>query len=450
MRREVVAARRRRRPIQIRPRPWMVPAAFAVVIGLGALILSLPISSEDREWTNGVDALFTSASAVCVTGLARFDTADHWSAFGEVTIAVLIQAGGLGVTMYAGFLLLLLGNRLGLRGREFFGMELMDVSERDIFRLLRRVMLFIVAVEGATFALLLPWYLFENAGIEAVWKSVFHTISAFNNAGFDLQGGVRGFGGEVDDPYPIAVMGLSALLGSMSFITLFNMTSPTRRWTLDTRLVVIGMGALLIAGMGLFLLVETREGRVLDGLGPIQQVANSFFLSVNRTTGMSTVDMGAIEDSTTAALLLLMFIGGASTSTAGGIKIGAFMVSMVVVLSALSGRHRASAFGRDIPQAIVLRAVAVTILGFFSLGAGVFALELTDEFEFLPLMFEVMSALANVGWSQGITSEFSHAGSLILTLLMFLGRLGPLYVALSIPDQPQTRFRYPEAGVRIG
>ncbi len=449
MRREVVSVRRKRRT-QFQPKPWMIPALFALVIGLGGIALSLPIASESREWTNGIDSLFTSTSAVCVTGLARFDTAEHWSFFGEVTIMVLIQAGGLGITMYAGALLLMFGNRFGLRGREFFGMELMDTGERDILRLLRRVMVFAFVIELATFVLLLPWFWLDESGLTAVWKTLFHSVSAFNNAGFDLQGGSRGFTGEVDDPYPIGVMGVSAFLGSMSFITVFNMNRRPRTWTLDTKLVVIGMVSLLFVGMGLFLVVERGDGDLMGGMNPFEQVVNSFFLSVNRTTGMSTVDLSMAQDSTTAALLLLMFIGGASTSTAGGIKMGAFMVSMVVVLSALQGQHRASVFGRDIPTAIVLRAIAVTILGFFTLGLGIWLLELTDDLEFLPLMFEVMSGLANVGWSQGITAEISQMGTLIMTALMFAGRLGPLYIALSIPDKAQTRYRYPEAGVRIG
>ncbi|MDA0353023.1 MAG: hypothetical protein O3A10_12530 [Chloroflexi bacterium] len=449
LRREVVTVKHRSR-VQFRPQPWMVPAVFALVIFLGAFALSLPIASERREWTGFVDSLFTSASAVCVTGLARFDSAEHWSGFGEVTIALLVQVGGLGVTMYAGLLMLIFGNRFGLRGREFFGMELMDFGERDISRLFRRVMAFALGVELGTFLLLVPWFVIDDPGGMAVWKSLFHSVSAFNNAGFDLQGGVRGFTDEVDNPYPIAVMSVSAFLGSMSFVTVFNMKQPVKRWTLDTKLVVIGMFALLVGGIALFMVVETGEGGVLAGQHPVHAFVNSVFLSVNRTTGMSTVDLALIDDSTTAALLLLMFIGGASTSTAGGIKMGAFMVSMVVVMSALRGQHRASVFGRDLPQAIVLRAVAVTILGFFTLGAGIWLLELTDDLEFLPLMFEVMSALANVGWSQGITAEISEAGALILSSLMFIGRLGPLYVALSIPDKPQTRYRFPEAGVRIG
>ena len=428
----------------------MVPALFALVIAVGTVLLALPFASEEREWTDWVDALFTSASAVCVTGLTRVDTADHWSGFGEFVIALLFQAGGLGVTMYAGVLLVLFGNRIGLRGREFFGMELIDLGDRDIYRLLRRVMIFALVIEVTTFVLLLPWFWLQNAGATAVWKAVFHAISAFNNAGFDLQGGGRGFTGEVDDPYPVLVMGLSAFLGSLSFITLFNMRYRPRRWTLDTKLVAIGMFGLLFAGTAIFLVEEMTAGSALAGQSPVHAIVNSLFIAVNRTAGMSTIDLATIDDSTTAALLLLMFVGGASTSTASGIKVGTFMVSLVVVLSAFRGEHRASAFGRDLPPAIVLRAVAVTIVGFLTLGAGVWVLELTDDIEFLPLMFETMSALANVGWSQGVTPEVSQTGALVLTVLMFIGRLGPLYVALSIPDKPQTRYRFPEAGVRIG
>ena len=149
-------------------------------------------------------------------------------------------------------------------------------------------------------------------------------------------------------------------------------------------------------------------------------------------------------------LLALMFIGGASTSTAGGIKMGAFMVSLIAVLSSLRGRRGAEAFGREIPQVIVLRAGAVTVLGLATLLVGVWLVALTDDIPFLPLLFEVMSALANVGWSQGATPALSTAGAVILVVLMFVGRLGPLLVALSVPERPEARHQYPAEGVRIG
>ena len=442
-----VSTRRRR---SVTPGPWMVPAAFLLAIGWGGLLLSLPVTSASGEWTNGWDALFTATSAICVTGLVRLDTAEHFSFFGEIVIAALIQIGGLGITMYAGMLMLLIGGQFGLRGREFFGIELMSVTERDVRRLLRRVAIFALVVEAGTFALLLPWSLMEWDPGTAVWRAFFHSLSAFNNAGFDLMGGGRGFTGQIDAAYPLVVMGVSAFLGSISFITVFDMRHRPKSWTLDTRLVAIGMFALLGIGMLALALSEVQEGRVFDGRGPLEVLANAFFLSVNRTTGMATVDMGALQDANVVLMLALMFIGGSSTSTAGGIKLGAFMVSIVVVVSALRGHHRTQVFNREIPQATVLRAMAITLLGFVTLAAGTWLLELTDDFAFLPMLFEVMSALANVGWSMGITGELSQGGAIVLIALMFLGRLGSLVVALSIPDQPQERYRYSYGRVRIG
>ena len=442
-----VSAIRRR---SFRPRPWMVPAGFALLIALGALLLSLPIASESGEWTNGWDALFTATSAICVTGLVRFDTADQFSFFGELVVIVLIQLGGLGVTMYAGMLILFVGGQFGLRGRDFFGIELMGDSERDVLRLLRRAALFIFTVEAATFLLLLPWSLTKWDLAPAFWRAFFHALSASNCAGFDLMGGGRGFSGQVDEPYPIIVMGTAAFLGSLSFITVFNLRTRPRRWSLDTRLVVIGMAALQLIAMLVFASLELRAGNPLSGLNPFEALANIYFLAVNRTTGMSTIEIASLKDASIAILLPLMFIGGASTSTASGIKIGTFMVSLVVILSALRGRHSAQVFGREIPQAIVLRATAVTLLGVFLLSVGLSLLLLFEDGPFLPLLFEVMSGLANVGWSMGSTGDLSTPGVILITALMFIGRLGPLIVAISIPDRPQERYRYSYGRVRIG
>lgn len=447
---EVFAVRPARRVFRLRPTPWYLVGAFGAVILLGTFLLSLPISSESGKWTNGIDSLFTAMSAVCVTGLVRVDTADYWSGFGEVVILGLFQIGGLGVTIYAGSLLLLLGRRFGLRGSDLFGMELAGTGEWDLRRLLRRVLIYAAVVETVTFLLLLPWFVAEFDGARSVWSALFHAISAFNNAGFDLMGGGQGLQGQIGSPYPIAVMGIAALLGSLSFVTVFDLRRGWRRWSLDTRVVVIGMVALLLAGMGLFLASETYGGHTLDGRSPEEMLANAFFLSVNRTTGMSTVDIGALQDVNTVSLLPMMFIGGASTSVAGGIKIGAFMVGIAVVWSSLRGRHQAELFSREIPHAVVLRATAVVLLAVATLTLGVIAIEIAEEGPLLPLVFEVMSALANVGWSQGITAGLSDAGALILVVLMFVGRLGSLMVALTVPDQPQARYHYSQEGVRIG
>lgn len=442
---------RPRRQFSITPKPWMLVATFAVLILFGAFLLALPISSTGREWTSFGDSLFTSVSAVCVTGLVRLDTANHWSGFGEAVILVLIQAGGLGVTMYAGALILIVGRRLGLRGRRFFGMELVGTSQgaSGVAILLRRVMIFTVVAEVVTFLLLLPWFIDLSGGGRGTWQAFFHAISAFNNAGFDLMGDFAGFTGQIRDPYPIMVMGVAALLGSLSFLTVFDLRRRRSRWSLDTRFVVVGMGALMLFGTVVFAVSELGDG-VLGDLGAGHVLTSSFFLSVNRTTGMTTVDISQIGDATTALMLPLMFIGGASTSTASGIKIGSFMVVVVVLLSAVRGRSQATAFGRELPEPIVLRAIAITGVGLAVLIAGVWALEISEDLPFLPLLFEVMSGAANVGWSQGVTPVLSTSGAYILIVLMFIGRLGPLMVALSVPDRPQARYRYPTESIRIG
>ena len=337
-----------------------------------------------------------------------------------------------------------------MRGREFFGMELSGVGDWDVRRLLRRVMLFTVFVEGLTFLLLLPWFLAEGETANGAWRAFFHALSAFNNAGFDIMGGLDGFTNQVSAPYPVVVMGVAAFLGSLSFLTVFNLRRRPRRWTLDTRLVVIGMGLALLLGTLVFAVGEVQSGRALDGLGVPDVLTNSFFLSVNRTTGMATVDMALLGDVTTVGLLGLMFIGGASTSTASGIKIGTFMVSLVVIWSSLRGRHRAEIFGRTIPQPIVLRALTVVLLGIMMLMLGIWMIEFVEDAPFLPLVFEVMSALANVGWSQGLTADLTTDGAMILVVLMFVGRLGPLMVALAMPARDRAVYRYPEEGVRIG
>ena len=400
---EVFALQRSRRLMRFRPTPWYLVGAFGLLILLGTLLLALPISSASREWTSGVDALFTATSAVCVTGLVRVDTADYWSGFGEVVLLGLFQLGGLGVTIYAGSLLLLLGRRFGLRGSDLFGMELAGSGEWDIGRLLRRVLIYVVAIEAVTFLLLLPWFLGEVGGVRGVWSALFHAVSAFNNAGFDLMGGREGFTGQVDSAYPITVMAVAAFLGALSFVTVFDLRRGLRRWSLDTRVVLMTMVGLLVVGMLVFMIGEVQQGRVLDGRGPGDLVANALFLSVNRTTGMSTVDMAQLQDASTAALLPLMFIGGASTSVAGGIKVGAFMVGIAVVWSSFRGRHQAELFSREIPHAVVLRATAVVLLAVTALTVGVVAIEIAEDGPFLALTFEVMSALANVGWSQGVT-----------------------------------------------
>ena len=451
---ETVRARSPRR-IRISPKLWMVPAIFAAIMLVGGALLHLPFASSTGERLPFFDTLFTAVSAVSVTGLTRFDTADSYSGWGELVTLALFQIGGLGVTMYAGLVILIVGQRFGMRGRQFLGIELIGAgTERSgAPQLLRRVMLYTFAVELTTFVLLLPWFLVDQPGeismARAAWVALYSAVSAFNNAGFDLMGGGNSFIGQAHSAWPVMVMGMSALLGSLSFLTVFDLRRGRRRWALDTKIVLTGMSLLLVLGMALFLASEWNALLGQQSLG--SRVANSFFLSVNRTTGMTTVPIDEANQTSSVAMLILMFIGGASTSTASGIKIGAFMVVCFGVFSALLGRPRVIAFGREIPEQVVLRANALVFiaLGGYALGLVLF-LAVEPEHHVLAAAFDVMSALANVGWTQNIAAGASTAGANILIVMMFVGRLGPLVITGLIPDRPRERFRYPTAEVRIG
>ncbi len=433
----------------------MVVALFALVMLVGGALLHLPNSSQSGESVPFLDALYTSVSAVSVTGLTRFDTEETFSHFGEFVTLALFQLGGLGVTMYAGVLIVLAGQRLGMRGRAFFGLELMTTSIEGAGAsvLLRRVMIYTAAVELSTFILILPWFLIEQPGdislARAVWLAGYHAISAFNNAGFDLMGGSRSFVGQAHDAWPMVVMGISAFLGSLSFLTVFNLRQPRRRWTLDTKLVVTGMGALLVIGMAFFLIADWSRLFADQSIG--SKLANSLFLSVNRTTGMTTAPLDQASDDTSLVMIILMFIGGASTSTASGIKIGSFMVVMFGVVSALIGSPRVVAFGREIPASVVLRANALVLIALAGYTFGLlFFIAVDPKIDILPAAFDVMSALANCGWSQGASQAATQAGANILIMMMFVGRLGPLVITSVIPDRPRERFRFPTEAVRIG
>ena len=451
---ERVRAKPQRR-IRIAPRSWMVVALFALVMLVGGAILHLPISSASGESIPFLDALFTSVSAVSVTGLTRFDTEETFSHFGEFVTLALFQLGGLGVTMYAGVLIVLAGQRLGMRGRAFFGLELMTagVDGSGASVLLRRVMIYTAFVEFVTFALLLPWFLIELPGGvssgRAVWLAGYHAISAFNNAGFDLMGGSRSFVGQAHDAWPMVVMGISAFLGSLSFLTVFNLRQPRRRWTLDTKFVLTGMFALLVVGMVFFLVADWSRLFADQSIG--SKLVNSLFLSVNRTTGMTTSPLDQASNDTSLAMIILMFIGGASTSTASGIKIGSFMVVTFGVFSALIGSPKVIAFGREIPASVVLRANALVLIALSGYVFGLlFFVAVDPHIDLLPAAFDVMSALANCGWTQGAAQSATQAGANILIAMMFVGRLGPLVITSVIPDQPRSPFRYPTEAVRIG
>jgi trk system potassium uptake protein TrkH len=429
-------------------------SGFAGFIALGTAILALPVSSEDGRWTPVLDALFTSTSAVCVTGLVVVDTGTYWSTFGQLVILVLVQLGGFGFMTSSTLLLLLTRREATLHERMLLRESLGSGSLGSVLQLARNVVVFTLLVEAVGAVILGVAFIGQVQPGQAVWWGVFHAVSAFNNAGFDLVGGFRSlvpFNGQPQILLPIACL---VMLGGISYAVVADLLWRRRfeRLALDSKLVLVTSAALVVLGTAGVLFTErTNPGTLGDmSLGP--RLLNAFFTGVTpRTAGFNSVDTRAMTENGLFVLIALMFVGGAAGSTAGGIKVQTFSVLLCAIVSAVRGRGDVEAFGRRVPNPQVLRAVAVALLALAVVFVIAFALTLTEQARFLYLLFEAFSAFGTVGMSTGITPELTPASRIIVILTMFAGRLGPLTLVLALATRERRRgYAWPEEGIRIG
>jgi len=449
-----IALRAVRRPRTATWSPLVLVYGFLGVIALGTLLLALPVSSKAGHFTPFVDALFTATSAVCVTGLVVVDTGTYWSLFGQIVILALIQIGGFGFMTSATLLLMALGRRIGLRERLLIRESMGLDKLAGLIRLVKRIAIFSLLAEGVGAVLFLVRFSGEGSLGLALWKSVFHAVSAFNNAGFDIFGNFRSLLDYQQDPLVVLVTAALVLLGGISFLVVADVARARRfaRLCLDSKLVLTTSLGLLVVGTIAIMLIEYSNPATLGSLPFPQKLLSAFFQSVTpRTAGFTTVDVGRIADYSLFFTILLMFVGGASGSTAGGIKVNTFGMLVATIWSLLRGREHAGAHGREFASQQVNRALAVVMLSLAFVTVVVFLLTVTEVFSFLSLLFETVSAFGTVGLSTGITPELSLAGRLIVTVTMFAGRLGPLALVLSlIQRQRATTLRYPQENVRIG
>jgi trk system potassium uptake protein TrkH len=427
---------------------------FAGFIAVGALVLSLPVASAAGQRTPLLDALFTATSAVCVTGLVVFDTGTYWSGFGQIVILVLIQLGGFGFMTSSTLLLLLLRRRETLRERILLREALGGGGLGSAVRLARRVILFTLVAEAAGAVALSLAFLGEVEPPRAVWWGVFHAISAFNNAGFDLVGGFRSL--VPFNHQPVILLAVAGLIiaGGISYTVVQDLVTRRQfvRLTLDTKLVVVTTVMLIVLGSAGILFTERGNDATLGGMSAGPKLLNAFFTGVTpRTAGFNSVDTRAMTESGLFVLIGLMFIGGASGSTAGGIKVQTLSLLVFAVVSAVRGRNEVEAFHRRVPGGFVLRAIAVATLALAIVFVVALVLTLTERVRFLYLLFEAFSAFGTVGMSTGITPEVTPAGRALLCLTMFAGRLGPLTLALALAARERhTSYRWPAEEVKIG
>ena len=434
--------------------PLLLVYGFVGLIAVGTVLLVLPVSSRTGDPTPFVDALFTATSAVCVTGLVVVDTADYWSGFGQGVVLVLIQLGGFGFMTSATLFLLALGRRIGLRERMLIGQSMGLSRLGGLIRIVREMAIFTVVVEVAGVILFSIRFWGEASPGAAIWRSVFHSISAFNNAGFDLSGGFRSLADYQSDPTVLLLTALFIVLGGISYLVVIDVLRTRRlaRLSLDTKLVLVTTATLLVLGTAIMLVTEFADPDTLGPLSVPQKLLNAFFQSVTaRTAGFSAVNMANLADYALFFTMLLMFVGGASGSTAGGIKVNTFGLLGATVWSMMRGSEHPGAFGRDFASNQVYRGLAVVVLALGFLSVVVLLLTVTEESRFLDIVFESVSAFGTVGLSTGVTPHLSVAGRVIITVTMFVGRLGPLALGLSLIErQRPARYGHPTETVRIG
>ncbi|MFI7532274.1 TrkH family potassium uptake protein [Streptosporangium sp. NPDC049376] len=433
----------------------VVVAAFLVVVMSGSALLSLPVAVEAGRAASWTSALFTATSAVCVTGLAVQDTATHWSVFGELVILALMQIGGFGIMTMASILALVVSGKLGLRARLNAQAETRTLGPGEVRRLIAGVAKVTLAVEALTTAVLAARFLIgygESPG-RALYQGLFHAVSSFTNAGFTLwPDGVVRF---VHDPWICLPLAISVVVGGLGFpvyTALRRGWHSPRLWSLHAR-ITVGMTAVLLFGGALAVaLTEWENSATLGGLPPWQRIMAAFFhSSMTRSGGMNSVDVSQMHETTWLISDVLMFVGAGSASTGGGIKVTTFALLGYVILAELRGEPDVTVGRRRLPEQLQRQALTIALLSVASVALGTFVLMALTPFKLDRVLFEVVSAFGTVGLSTGITGDLGTPGHLVLTVLMFVGRLGPVTLGAALALHVQTRrFRYPEEGPLVG
>ena len=425
---------------------------FAGVIVLGALLLMLPISTQNGAVTPFSKTLFTATSAVCVTGLVVFDTASYWSGFGQLIILIMIQIGGLGVISVASFLSMLAGRKISLMQRQTMQNALSAPQMGGIVKLTRFIFLVSFAIEGIGALLLMPVFM-TKYGIRGIWMAVFHSVSAFCNAGFDLMGNQTGqyssltsFAGS---GYVTLVICLLIMIGGIGFLTWKDIAVKKTRfkeYSMQTKVILVTTAILIVIPAVFFFFSDFANEPLKD------RICMSVFQAVTpRTAGFNTADLNKMSDAGRSVMMLLMLIGGSPGSTAGGMKTTTIAVLFANARAVFRKRQNANCYGRRIDDSTVKNASAILFMYVFFSMLSAIIISITDGIPMQMGMFETFSAIGTVGLTLGITPTLSAVSRFVLILLMFFGRVGGLtiiYAAFSQKDA--STLKYPMENITVG
>ena len=447
--------RRGIRPIQV------LPLSFLIIIGVGTLLLMLPQATADGVRLPFDDALFTATSASCVTGLIVRDTATFFSPFGQAVILSLIQVGGLGFMTMATVLFMLMGKRISLNERMAVAEGLGESRLQGIVRLCRSVVTVTAVCELVGAALLAVRFVPQFGPAKGAWISVFTSVSAFCNAGFDLMGNYASFTNYANDPYVLLTISLLIITGSLGFGVVLSILHAKRfsRLKLHAKLVLVATLFLLAAGTAAFFALEYRNPQTLGGMPLWQKLVNALFQSVTlRTAGFNAIDQLAMLDASKGVGILLMLFGGAPAGTAGGLKITTMFTLALCVRAYVRGKAETTAYGRTIPREQIRRAITLFFCGTGYLLLMTLVISAAEigrpggAFGIWNQLYEATSALCTVGVSVGVTAQASVFTRMLLASMMYVGRVGLLTVAMALTDSghPEAIIRYPEESVMIG
>lgn len=429
---------------------------FVIIILFGTFLLMLPISSKDGQFTSFIDALFTSTSATCVTGLVVADTFSKWTLFGQLVILAEIQIGGLGfMTIGVGFAIIL-NHRIGLWTRGTLQESVNIDKLGGIVNLVREVIKGTILIEGVAAIILTCCFMKDFSFGRALYYGIFHSVSAFCNAGFDLMGCIEPYGSFIpyNGNYVVCiVLMLLIIIGGIGFFVwddLYRNGLHVKRYRLQTKIVLYVTAVLIFGGALLFFLLE-KDSRAYEGLTLGQKILAAFFNSVTaRTAGFNTTDTALLRPPSQLLTILLMFIGGSPGSTAGGIKTTTISVIILAVVSSLRRAHL-NVFKRRIEDETVRKATVVLSLNMSLVFMAVFVILINQNLPSLAVVFEVVSAVGTVGMSVGITRGLSIFSKVVIIMLMYCGRVGSMTFALSfLAKKKPTDIKYPVEKINVG
>ncbi|EOR26780.1 V-type sodium ATP synthase subunit J [Clostridium sartagoforme AAU1] len=426
---------------------------FLIAIFIGGIILSLPISSASGEATNFLDAIFTSTSAVCVTGLVTLDTSTYWSTFGQMVIMILIEVGGLGFMTFGVLISLVLGKKITLRERLIMQEAMNTHSIQGLVKMVKYILVFTVSVQVFGAVLLSTQFIPEYGIYKGLFYSLFHSISSFCNAGFDLFG--TSLINYSSNTTVILVISTLIIIGGLGFTVLLEIYEfrSIKKFSIHSKLVLISTLILILIGTLLMFVFERNNVETIANMNMKDKMLNSFFASVSpRTAGFNSVSTTAMTSVSKFLTIILMFIGGSPGSTAGGLKTVTFAILVLTVISVIRGREDAEIFGRRFSKGVVYKAFTILFIAVSLVIMFTMILLFTEvSASFMDILYEVTSAFGTVGLTLGFTPNLSSIGKVLIILMMYFGRVGPLTVMLALARKnKKSGYKYPEGKILIG